>query len=169
MSYYNNMALIGQTNRAPYYTLDKFAGTGDFSWYFRVFTTQLVVNQGVWLADIETSLYAGDREYITFNWNGNAEELWFFSQHSQYSDQVRIWCNVFPRLNDWQEILLVRKNGVFRSYEDGVLKHEETCTREMFCNNTPRMIMGNCNYGSDDRYFKGYIDEIKYWHNTAVR
>lgn len=165
-SFYNNQAIIGAANKCVGYTMDIFS-SGDFSIYLRIFRTSNVST--AFLFTSEGDWEAGDYPTINcyFDNSGNLNLMTRFVSHgSNYFTQA---LNINVPLNQWHDVLIVRNNGVLKGYLDGELKSSQSFTYAMFTNNQMRLNIGNSrmyNYGS--RYFRGYIDEVKYWHNTAI-
>jgi len=159
LSYQNNTALIGAASKGPYYAIDKYTGTEDFSIYFRIYVTENINSVLAMIANA----YKNNQEEMYLAYNGG--QLWFFNN----PQNVGIWPGITPVINDWQEILIFRKNGVLYFYENGVQVYSTPYNYQIIRSGTTGMSVGNAkNQRPNERNFRGYIDEFKYWHNIAI-
>ena len=164
-NYYNNHGIIGETNRCVRYTMDKFANTGDFSVFVRCYPTETA--SVAFLFAVERITHTGTYAMVNcFLSNGT---LAWLTRSSDNAAQQSATTGISLSINNWYDILIVRNNGVLSFYQDGVLKSSHTYAYSIFNANMPCIDIANSYiYQSSNRYFRGYIDEVKYWHNTAI-
>jgi hypothetical protein len=165
-SYYNNQAIVGGANRCAGYTLDKFSA-GDFTFYAKVYRTG---NASVaFLFTAEGQMANGDYPTVNCYFDNSGSLTLMTRLASGGTNHFTQGLNMTVPLNGWHEILLVRENGELRAYLDSELKSRQSFAYDMFTANQMWLNIGNSrSYQYGSRYFRGYIDEVKYWHNTAI-
>ena len=165
LSYYNNQAIIGAANKCVGYTMDKFS-SGDFSYWSRIYRTSNVAT--AFLFTSEGYMVNGDYPTVNCMFDNNGS-LSLMTRLVSRGANYFVWNMLTVPLNEWHDVLLVRKNGFVNAYLDGVLQTSQAFSYGMFTENQMWLNIGNSrSYQYGNRYFRGYIDEIKYWHNTAI-
>lgn len=165
--FYNNSSIIGASNKCVRYTLDKFTDTGDFSLYERLFPTSYASTAFLFTCErvSNTNNYACVNCYA----GSNGTVGLMVRQYDNDSNHFASDLGISLTLNTWNEVLFIRKNGVLYAYKDGDLKSQQIFTYNMFNQNMPCFDISNSYlYQYGNRYFRGYIDEFKFWHNTAI-
>lgn len=165
LSYYNNQAIIGSANKCVGYTMDKFSN-GDFSFYSRIYRTGNASAAFLFTAEGQSDYY----DYPTVNcYFDNSGKLNIMTRSTSGAVNYFATNLLTVPLNEWHDVLIVRKNGIISAYLDGVLQSSQDFTHGMFTENQMWLNIGNSRtlqYGN--RYFRGYIDEVKFWHNEAI-
>lgn len=172
--YYQSSAIIGSSNKCVRYQVDEFCNDGDFSVYFRVFPTGFSPdtdsNTGCTILSASQSSLQNYYAATIFSITKSGKLHCLFRKATGDTAVTELILDDFQMaLNEWQEIVVVRKSGVLNLYKDMQLLYSNTLNYPVFTNGQNYIAIGNDYiYRPQYRNFNGYIDEVIYWNNTAI-
>ena len=164
IEYYNNQ-YVGKTNTYVRYNIDKFCGTDDFR--LDLTFTPTASGNGIILSATPQNSTTGFAQTTVGLENGSLQLSVRESNGTSYPNTTyTLISNIV--VNTTYNISLQRISGVLYVYNYGQLVTSFAMTKSCFNNVVNYITIGNfAIYHPDSNYFRGYIDEIKYWHNWA--
>lgn len=129
-------------------------GAGDFCMTAWVYPTQYP-GGGVNNDMLILGSFSNNPNFVVFLTSGSGS-LAFWDGTTQHTVPISYKCP----LNQWSFIEIGRINGVLRMFVGGVLAYTANNSSKYYSNNSDANIGGN---GSDNRLFKGRIDDLRFY------